>query len=201
MFEIAGERQLFNSRKKQFETLTWPLSGDLFRFAYWRLGNRQDAEDVVQETFLKAYRSFHTFERGTNARAWLTRIMINVIKDTFKRKTQQPEVLALDDHIDEIEFAQASSAALQDPETQLSENEVDPQLLAALKRLPSALLHPLLLREFEDMTYNDIAAVLDVPVGTVMSRLFRARQLVRRSLSGSATSDDRATEVANDDLQ
>ncbi|HEY9792785.1 MAG TPA: sigma-70 family RNA polymerase sigma factor [Candidatus Obscuribacterales bacterium] len=192
---------MFNSRRKQFETLTWPLSGDLFRFAYWRLGNRQDAEDVVQETFLKAYRSFHTFERGTNARAWMTRIMINVIKDTFKRRSQQPEVLALDDHIDEIEFAQSSSAALQNPETQLTQNEVDPQLLEALKRLPSALLHPLLLREFEDMTYNDIAAVLDVPVGTVMSRLFRARQLVRRLLSGrSGSPDDAATEVANDDL-
>jgi RNA polymerase sigma-70 factor (ECF subfamily) len=175
---------LFQSKRKQFEELTWPLGAELFRLAYWRLGNRQDAEDALQDASIRAYRSFHTFQMGTNVKAWLTRILLNVINDSLKKRIRQPDSVPLEDDSEELNSLQSESASLQDPAVQLSKDEIDPQLQAVLQKLPTALLHPLLLREVEDMTYDEIATVLGVPVGTVMSRLFRARRVVRDRLSG-----------------
>jgi len=175
--------KLFHNRRKEFEKLTWPLGHDLFRLAYWRLANQQDAEDVVQECYLRAFRSFHTFRLGTNVKSWMTRILLNVVNDTLKKRIRQPDLLAIDDQCDEIASLQDHSALSKDPEIQLTEREIRPDLLTALQRLPTSLLHPLLLRELEDMTYAEIAAILAIPTGTVMSRLFRARRVVRDSLT------------------
>jgi RNA polymerase sigma-70 factor (ECF subfamily) len=179
--------RLFRSRRKEFEKLTWPLSNDLFRLAYWRLASMQDAEDMVQETYLRAFKSFQTFQPGTNIKAWMTRILLNVINDAFKTRARQPELLAIDDDSDEIMQLADQSQRSKDPELQLTEQEMRPDLLEALQRLPTSLLQPLLLRELEDMTYAEIAAILDVPVGTVMSRLFRARRVVRERLTAQGS--------------
>jgi len=176
---------LFNSSRKNFEKLTWPLSQHLFQLAHWRLGNRLDAEDVLQETYLRAYRSFHTFQPGSNLKAWMTKIMLNVVNDLFKKRHLHPEVLDLDDDALELEGLQSESESLQSPEVQIMENEIDPALFEALQKLPTALLYPLLMRELEDMSYADIATTLSIPVGTVMSRLFRARRVLRSRLSES----------------
>jgi RNA polymerase sigma-70 factor (ECF subfamily) len=173
---------LFHSRRKEFEKLTWPLGHDLYRLAYWRLANQQDAEDVVQETYLRGFRSFHTFQLGTNVKGWMTRILLNVINDTLKKRVRQPDLLAIDDECVEMAALQDDSELSKNPEVQLIEKEIRPDLLAALQRLPTSLLHPLLLRELEDMTYAEIATILDIPAGTVMSRLFRARRIVRDQL-------------------
>jgi RNA polymerase sigma-70 factor, ECF subfamily len=175
--------KLFHSRRKEFEKLTWPLGHDLFRLAYWRLANQQDAEDVVQEAYLRGFRSFHTFQLGTNIKGWMTRILLNVINDTLKKRIQQPDLLAIEDEFDELVSVQDQSALSRNPEVQLIEREIRPDLLDALQRLPTSLLHPLLLRELEDMTYAEIATILDIPTGTVMSRLFRARRIVRDQLT------------------
>jgi RNA polymerase sigma-70 factor (ECF subfamily) len=200
---------LFHKRRKDFEKLTWPLSQHLFQLAYWRLASHQDAEDVVQETYLRAYRSFHTFQSGTNLKAWMTRILLNVINDLLKKRLRQPDTLALEDDSPELNSAQSESASLQNPELQLTRAEIDPELFDALQKLPTSLLHPLLLRELEDMTYADIATTLEVPVGTVMSRLFRARQVVRNRLSKNVRAPENRTaerpiaevEESNDDMQ
>jgi RNA polymerase sigma-70 factor, ECF subfamily len=175
--------KLFHSRRKEFEKLTWPLGHDLFRLAYWRLANQQDAEDVVQEAYLRGFRSFHTFQIGTNIKGWMTRILLNVINDTLKKRIQQPDLLTIDDECDELVSMPDQSAMAKNPELQLIEKEIRPDLLDALQRLPTSLLHPLLLRELEDMTYAEIANILDIPTGTVMSRLFRARRIVRDQLT------------------
>ena len=174
--------KLFHNRRKEFEKLTWPLGQDLFRPAYWRLANQQDAEDVVQETYLRAFRSFHTFQIGTNVKGWMTRILLNVVNDTLKKRVREPDLL-VDDECEELVNLQDSSAISRDPEVQLIEREIRPDLLEALQRLPTALLHPLLLRELEDMTYAEISKILEIPTGTVMSRLFRARRVVREQLT------------------
>jgi RNA polymerase sigma-70 factor, ECF subfamily len=199
---------LFQKRRKNFEKLTWPLSHHLYQLAYWRLASHQDAEDVVQETYLRAYRSFHTFQTGTNLKAWMTRILLNVISDLFKKRLRQPDTLALDDDHSELDSVQSEAASLQNPEVQLTRNEIDPELLEALQKLPTSLLYPLLLRELEDMTYADIATTLEIPVGTVMSRLFRARRVVRSRLSKDERGLDNQiaeesladVEEANDDM-
>lgn len=178
---------IFNSKRKKFEALALPFGADLFRLALWRLGNKQDAEDVVQDAYLRAYRSFHTFQSGTNAKAWLVKILLNAVTDALKKRVRQPNTVDIDDELVELETAQLAEAKEQDPAVQLSQHEIDPDLMDALRRLPTALLHPLLLRELEDMTYEDIATTLGVPIGTVMSRLFRARKLVRERLSKPAS--------------
>jgi RNA polymerase sigma-70 factor (ECF subfamily) len=178
---------IFNSKRKKFEALALPFGADLFRLALWRLGNKQDAEDVVQDAYLRAYRSFHTFQSGTNAKAWLVKILLNAVTDALKKRVRQPNTVDIDDELVELETAQLAEAKEQDPAVQLSQHEIDPDLMYALRRLPTALLHPLLLRELEDMTYEDIATTLGVPIGTVMSRLFRARKLVRERLSKPAS--------------
>jgi RNA polymerase sigma-70 factor (ECF subfamily) len=172
--------KFFQNRRKEFEKLTCSLGPELFRLAYWRLANMQDAEDVVQEAYLRAFRSFNTFQTGTNIKAWMTRILINVINDTLKKRIRQPDLLASED--DYERSLEQQSAPSNDPEIQLIEKEIRPDLLAALQKLPTDLLHPLLLRELEEMTYDEIASVLGIPTGTVMSRLFRARRLVRDRL-------------------
>ncbi len=175
--------KFFQSKRKQFEELTKPFGQDIYRLALWRLSNQQDAEDVVQETFLRAYRSFHTFQSGTNAKAWLTKISLNVINDLLKKKIRQPDTVSFDIEGDEIESLQSDSISLQDPALQLMMNEFDPALLLALRKLPVSLLYPLLLRELEDLSYEEIASILAIPTGTVMSRLFRARRIVRDRLT------------------
>lgn len=192
--------KLFYNRRKEFEKLTWPIGRDLFRLAYWRLANQQDAEDAVQETYLKAFRSFHTFEQGTNVKGWMTRILLNVINDAIKKRIRLPDLVAIDDECDEIEFLQGQSASTRDPAVQIAESEIRPDLIDALQKLPIFLLQPLLLRELEDMTYDEIAAILNIPIGTVMSRLYRARRVVRDRLANNPKEFVKP-EVADNEVQ
>jgi RNA polymerase sigma-70 factor, ECF subfamily len=192
--------KFFHNRRKEFEKLTWPFGKDLFRLAHWRLGNLQDAEDVVQETYLRAFRSFHTFKSGTNVKGWMTRILLNVVNDTLKKRIRQPDLLTIEEECDDLVSLQDSSTTSRDPEVQLIEREIRPDLLDALQRLPISLLQPLLLRELEDMTYAEIATTLDVPTGTVMSRLFRARRVVRDRLTKNVQSIVKA-EVTDHEMQ
>lgn len=159
------------------------LAPELFRLAYWRMSNTQDAEDVVQETYLRAYRSFHTFAPETNIKAWMTKILLNVISDSLRKRSKYNEVIDREYGHEMLDVIADQSTAAQNPEVKLSACEIRPDLMAALQRLPATLLHPLLLRELEDFSYEQIAALLDIPVGTVMSRLFRARRMVRDQLS------------------
>ncbi|MDR3617445.1 MAG: sigma-70 family RNA polymerase sigma factor [Candidatus Obscuribacterales bacterium] len=177
--------KFFQNRRKEFEKLSLPLGPELFRLAYWRMANMQDAEDVVQEAYLRGFRSFHTFQSGTNIKAWMTRILINVVNDTLKKRIRQPDVLPMDDDCDQS--LEQHSASARDPEVQLIENEIRPDLLEALQKLPTDLLQPLLLRELQEMTYDEIATVLSIPTGTVMSRLFRARRLLRDRLTNKVS--------------
>jgi len=192
--------KLFHNQRKEFEKLTCPLGPDLFRLAYWRLANQQDSEDAVQEAYLRAFRSFHTFQLGTNVKGWMTRILLNVINDAVKKRVRQSDLLPIEDESDELANLQSQSAITRNPEVQLIEREIRPDLLDALHRLPTSLLHPLLLRELEDMSYTEIASVLDIPTGTVMSRLFRARRVVRDRLTKKAQGTIKP-EVADHEMQ
>lgn len=191
--------KFFQNKRKNFEDLTRPFGQDIYRLAYWRLANRDDAEDVVQETYLRAFRSFHTFQAGTNVKAWLSKISLNVINDLLKKRLRQPDMVPLDSESEELDSLQSESLSLQDPIVQLTANEFDPALLLALRKLPVSLLYPLLLRELEDLSYDEIASILSIPNGTVMSRLFRARRLVRDRLTENAQQHTKQR-VADDEL-
>src|ERR1700693_633986 len=162
-----------------FEELAMPLFDSLYNFASWLVHNKSNAEDLVQETYLKALRSFASFQPGTNFRAWMFRILRNTFlssRTKFERRVTE----ALDSEEDGPEPAVETET----PETILI-NRCNSQLLQrAIDDLPVHYRETLLLCEVEEMSYQEIAEILSIPLGTVMSRLARARKAVRESLRG-----------------
>ena len=169
-----------------FEELAMPLFNSLYNFARWLVHNQNDAEDLVQETYLKALRSFASFQRGTNFRAWMFRIL----KKTFFSscsKLERRMTVAMDSEEDGHELPVDTET----PETILM-NRSNAQLVQrAIYNLPVHYRETLLLCEVEEMSYQEIAGILSIPTGTVMSRLARARKAVRESLVSVAPSVDR----------
>lgn len=185
-----------NTTQKRFTALVEQQAPGLYRLAYARLGNRHDAEDVLQATFLKAYRNFGTFKEGTNAQCWLATILINTVRDHIRVLKRLPAITSTDDET--LDQSALEDTAAADPSQALIDQEIDPQLQKALQTLPEVFLAPVLLRDLHDLTYQEIARVLDVPIGTVMSRLSRGRRLLREKLKGSTLSRDGvATSSAN----
>ncbi|MBX9939260.1 MAG: sigma-70 family RNA polymerase sigma factor [Candidatus Obscuribacterales bacterium] len=149
-------------------------SRELYQFAFLRVNKREDAEDLVQVTFIKAYRSYASFRTDSNPRAWLYAILANSIKDHL-RKSGMSEI-SLEDESDLL--SQLPDPA-NTPETALIEKDEQERQSQALARgianLPEQFAAPLLLREVNDLSYKEIADLLSIPIGTVMSRLSRAR--------------------------
>ena len=160
-----------------FEELAMPLFDSLYNFARWLEHNKSNAEDLVQETYLKALRSFASFQPGTNFRAWMFRIL----KNTFLSSCSILE-RSMDDAMESEEDGHQLAVATETPEKILM-NRVDSQLVQrAIDDLPVRYRETLLLCEVEEMSYQEIAHVLSIPIGTVMSRLSRARKAVRESI-------------------
>jgi RNA polymerase sigma-70 factor (ECF subfamily) len=149
----------------------------VFRLAMWLAGNRAEAEDIVQETFVQALQSFHRFEPGTNARAWLLSIMRHVRSNRLRSRRRTPIEEDAADHV-------ARTPAVE----QTPQDVTDPEVLEALADLPADFQEIVLLSDVEDLSYREIASVLDIPIGTVMSRLHRARRLLRVGLAEYAAS-------------
>jgi len=160
-----------------FEELAMPLFDSLYNFARWLVHNSSDAEDLVQETYLKAVRSFASFQPGTNFRAWIFRILRNNFLSSCSKLECRMSV-AMDSEEDGPELAVDTET----PETILM-NRLNSQLVQrAIDDLPVHYRETLLLCEVEEMSYQEIAEILTIPIGTVMSRLARARKAVRESL-------------------
>jgi len=146
--------------------------------AKWLLRNRDEAEDLVQETLVAALRSFHRFEKGTNCRAWLIKIMYYTLS---KRRRAEGRLRILSDTEEQI----AETVAFEPPTPQ---NITEEEVLKALNRLPQQFQEVVILSDVEDMTYKEIAEALSIPTGTVMSRLHRGRRLLRAELAVYANS-------------
>jgi RNA polymerase sigma-70 factor (ECF subfamily) len=157
-----------------------PLFDQLYNFAHWLTQNREEAEDLVQETFAKALRGFSSFQLGTNFRAWMYRIMRNTFL-TSRTGLRATMTVSLDAEEDGPEAAVESDT----PETILIERSNSHQLQSAIDELPLQFREVILLCEVEEMSYEEIAETVSVPIGTVMSRLSRARKKLRASLRGS----------------
>ena len=155
-----------------------PLFDSLYNFAHWLAQNSNDAEDLVQETYLKALRGFASFQPGTNFRAWIFRILRN----TFLSSRSQLE-RRMTDSMESEEDGPELAVDLQTPETVLMNRTNSDVVQRAIDELPPHYRATLLLSDVEDMSYREIADILSIPTGTVMSRLARARKAVRQSLS------------------
>ncbi len=170
-------------RLETFEAEALGFSSQLFRVALRVCRDREKAEDLLQETYLQAWRSFHRFEMGTNLRAWLYRILFNVYYSGIRRERLR---------LAPIEETIAETVAYDPPTPQhLTEEEV----LAALERIPRDFQVPVVLADVEELSYREIADALQIPLGTVMSRLHRGRKLLRMELANYAR--DAGYRIAN----
>jgi RNA polymerase sigma-70 factor, ECF subfamily len=161
-----------------FEELAMPLFDPLYNFARWLVCNSNDAEDLVQETYLKALRSFASFQPGTNFRAWMFQILRNTFLSSCA-KLERRMTVAMDS---EEEDGPELAVETETPETILMNRSNSELVERAIGDLPMHYREALLLCEVEEMSYQEIAEVLSIPIGTVMSRLARARRGVRQSL-------------------
>ena len=168
-----------DDRRSSYEREALVHLDTLYRVALRLTGNAADAEDLVQETMLRAYRSWDTFTLGTNAKGWLLTILRNLFINEYRRKRRHPETVDLDT----IEpFAVFPEVQDEDPQGAFFDRIVDDQVLRAIDQLPEAFRETLVLSDVEGMSYQEIAGILEIPVGTVKSRLFRARHLLQAKL-------------------
>ncbi len=158
-----------------FEALALPLLAPLYNFAHWLAGNRDEAEDLVQETYVKALKGFSSYAPGTNFRAWMYRILRNTF---LTSRTGLKSMVSLDDDENPV----VEPATTDDPESLLLARADQQQIQLALGQLPVQHREIILLSDVEEMTYKEIAELLGTPIGTVMSRLSRARKAMRELL-------------------
>ena len=158
----------------------------LFSTAMRMTRNRSDAEDLVQETFIKAWRSFATYQQGTNLRAWLFRIMTNTYINKYNAKQRKPTETELDD-VEELFLYKRLGAVDQSQLSQSAEDQMlslftDDEVKKALEELPDQFRIPVLMSDVEGFSYKEIAEILEIPLGTVMSRLHRGRKAMQKML-------------------
>jgi RNA polymerase sigma-70 factor (ECF subfamily) len=174
------------SAKEQFSTDAMQYAPQLFSTALRMTRNRLDAEDLVQETYIKGWRSFHTFQEGTNLRAWLFRIMTNTYINKYNAQKRKGTEVELDDveelflykRLGSIDQSQLSSSA----EDQMLDLFTDDEVKNALESLPEDFRIPVLLSDVDGFSYKEIAEMLEIPMGTVMSRLHRGRKAMQKML-------------------
>jgi RNA polymerase sigma-70 factor, ECF subfamily len=173
-----------------FADLALPLLPSLYNVAFWLSRNPADAEDLVQETFLKSLRGFSTFEAGSNFKAWIFRILRNTYL-TSRTGLAAMRTVALEDELDDSNALYPEGAIDREtPEINLIRLSDRAQLHAAMEKLPPPLLEVILLCDVEEMKYREIATVLEIPMGTVMSRIARARAALRDALEVKTTAKE-----------
>jgi RNA polymerase sigma-70 factor (ECF subfamily) len=173
-----------------FEELALPLLDAVYNLARWLVKNQSDAEDLVQETYVKGLRGFSSFRRGTNFRAWMFRILRNTFL-TARTGLTAGSMVPLDSEADGPELAIENET----PETILIERSSAQQVVSAIDDLPLHYRETLLLCDLEEMSYREAADILSIPIGTVMSRLSRARKVLRESLLSSSVHHHRETHL------
>ncbi len=167
-----------------FERDAMEFAPQLYSAALRMTRNPADAEDIVQETFLKAYRAYDTFTAGTNLKAWLYRILTNTYINKYRKEQRRPSEVELGELQDLYLYKRIGehSGAAQSAEQDMLDEFVDGDIVEALESLPENFRMPVLLADVEGFSYKEIADMLDIPIGTVMSRLHRGRKALQRKL-------------------
>jgi RNA polymerase sigma-70 factor (ECF subfamily) len=169
-----------------FERDAMQYAPQLYSAAMRMTRNPADAEDLVQETFLKAYRAYHTFEEGTNLKAWLYRILTNTYINKYRKDSRRPSEVDLgaveDLYLYRNIGSEESAEAARSTEERVLEGLVESDIKEAVEDLPENFRLPVLLADLAGFSYKEIADILDIPIGTVMSRLHRGRKAMEKSL-------------------
>jgi RNA polymerase sigma-70 factor, ECF subfamily len=185
----------------EFEQEALPHLNALYTFAVRLCRDKDDAEDLVQETFMKAFRFFDKFERGTNCKAWLFRILKNTYINKYRRDTREPDMVEYDVVEEFYESIKSDYSDSSNLEQRLFSTMLDDEVTEALESLPDDFRTVILLCDVEEFTYEEIAEFLDCPIGTVRSRLHRARNMLAAKLSIYAKSKGYTPETQEDDSE
>ena len=172
-----------------FEAAALPYLDALYNMAYRLTRNAEDAEDLIQETYFKAYKYYDKFEEGTNLKAWLFRIMKNSFINGYRKKQNQPPESAFSDIEESFENLVSEDAGhIKNPEEEILESVLDEDVQKAIDTLRDDYRMVILLVDLEGFSYKEAAEILEVPVGTVMSRLYRGRRILEKTLLAYARS-------------
>ncbi|HYO61230.1 MAG TPA: sigma-70 family RNA polymerase sigma factor [Actinomycetota bacterium] len=179
------KKELSAADKARFTRDTLPLLDSLYASALRMTRNPADAEDLVQETMLRAYRSFDRFEEGTNLKAWMFRIMTNAYINTYRKKQREPKKVSADE-VEDFDLYQElknhDDQFSQTPERIVLDSLVDSDIIDAIDDLPEQFRLAVVLSDVEGFSYAEMAEIMDVPLGTVMSRLHRGRKALQKRL-------------------
>lgn len=171
-----GKKQFEESERRAFETEAMPLMDDLYRVARWLTRDQTEAEDLVQDTYFQALKSFHRYEKGSNCRAWLVTILYH-LNSKRRYKLGRLQLLQI---LDDTEEYISETLAF---EPSIPQNITDEDVLAALLKIPESFRQVVILADVEEFDYKEIAEIMKTPIGTVMSRLHRGRKLLRGELA------------------
>ena len=169
-------------KHREFEAEALPHMDVLYNFALRTTGNQDDAHDLLQETYLKAYRFWDKYEKGTNIRAWLFRIMKNSYINRYRKETKEPDKVDYEDIENFYNTIRAESTDPNDLQKQLYGNLLGDEVTKALQDLPDDFRTVVILCDIEGLTYEEIAEFVECPIGTVRSRLHRGRKLLQAEL-------------------
>jgi RNA polymerase sigma-70 factor (ECF subfamily) len=172
-------------RRARFEQLAMPLLDDALQLAAWLAGNRADADDIVQEAMLRAYKYLEQFS-GAAFRPWLLAIVRNTAM-TWLKRNRSPKLVLVPDFATEESNTGMNAAQPETPEDRMLQRDLASRLNQAVAALPDEFREVIVLRELQELSYKEIAAVINVPIGTVMSRLSRARKLLMDALPEVST--------------
>src|SRR6056297_2563934 len=169
-------------KQKDFDEEIIPHMDALYNFALRLTTDPNDAEDLVQDTIVKAYRFFSSYEKGTNAKAWMFRILKNSFINNYRKSSKKPSQVDYDEVASFYESIRAERTETSDLEDTMYRELIDDDITNALDQIPEDFRTVVLLCDVEDFTYEEIANMLDVPIGTIRSRLHRGRNLLKAQL-------------------
>jgi RNA polymerase sigma-70 factor (ECF subfamily) len=165
------------SKTEEFKAIALPYMDLVYRAAVRMSGNESDAQDLVQDSYLKAYRFFDKYEKGTNFQAWMFAILKNIFINKYRKELRTPQMLDICD-IEPYEALRDEAT----PEDEIFNNLLDDDIASAIGELPEQFRPVVILSDLEGFSYKEVSEILDCPIGTVMSRLHRGRKLLRNSL-------------------